>query len=73
MTVIPIPNPFVAKLFVSIFRQLKLELQTQFPASIDEMYLLYPDNLFYYYYCHTFQGLILLTNMSKMMLRGISC
>ena len=29
----------VAQLFVSIFRDLKLELLTQFPASNDEKYL----------------------------------
>ena len=30
-------NPCAAELFVSIFRHLKLELLTQFPASNDEI------------------------------------
>ena len=34
MTVIPISNPSAAELFVSIFCQVMLELQTQFPASL---------------------------------------
>ena len=36
-------NPFVAELFVSIFRHLKLELLTQFPDSNDEKILLFMD------------------------------
>ena len=31
-----VSNPYAAELFVSIFRHLKLELLTQFPASSDE-------------------------------------
>ena len=41
MTVIPISNPSAAGLFVSIFRQFKLELQTQFPASLTESFYIY--------------------------------
>ena len=41
MTVIPISNPSAAKLFVSIFRQVKLESQTQFPASLRKSVYIY--------------------------------
>ena len=41
MTVIPISNPSAAELFVSIFRQVKLELQTQFSASLTKSVYIY--------------------------------
>ena len=41
LTVIPISNPSAAELFVSIFRQVKLELQTQFPASLTKSVYIY--------------------------------
>ena len=41
ITVIPISNPSAAELFVSIFRQVKLELQTQFPASMTKSLYIY--------------------------------
>ena len=43
MSVIPISNPSAAECFVSIsiFRQFKLELQTQFPASLTIFFYIY--------------------------------
>ena len=34
-------NPFAAELFVSTFRQFKLELQNQFPASLTKSLYIY--------------------------------
>ena len=44
MTVIPVSNPSAAELFVSIFRQGKLELQTPISRLIDEKSLYLPKN-----------------------------
>ena len=41
MTVIPISNPSAGELLVYIFRQVKLELQTQFPASFTKGVYIY--------------------------------
>ena len=41
MTVISISNPSAAELFVSIFCQVMLELQTQFPASLTKSLYIY--------------------------------